>query len=54
MKAYIKPSVSIEQVKLQAILAGSTGLEDVTHSDEEFGGGTVDSRTHHSIWDDED
>ncbi|MBQ8127635.1 MAG: hypothetical protein IJ176_04470 [Prevotella sp.] len=55
MKAYIKPAVSIEQIELQAILAGSvTGLEDVTESKEEFAGGYSDSRGSRSIWDDEE
>jgi len=55
MKAYIKPAVSIEQIELQAILAGSVkGLEDVTESNDDFAGGHVDSRGSRSIWDDEE
>ncbi len=55
MKAYIKPVVSIEQIELQAILAGSVkGLEDVTESNDDFAGGHVDSRGSRSIWDDEE
>lgn len=55
MKAYSKPNITVERIELQAILAGSTGLEDVKQSNEEFAGGVVDSRRGgRSIWDDDE
>ena len=51
-KEYMKPTTTLVDVKSQAMICVS-GLDGVTQSTEEFGGGTSDSRGG-SIWDDDD
>ena len=57
-KEYIEPTISIMQVKMQTMIAGSgglrsvLGLDDVSVSDEDYSGGASDSRGG-SIWGDD-
>lgn len=59
-KNYIEPTITVMQVELQSIIASSpnqvtgvTGLDDVTTSSEGFSGGSSDSRSSSSLWDEE-
>ena len=60
MKTYIKPFVLVTKIETQKPLAGSntinsvSGLDDVSTSNTDFGGGAADSRRGGSLWDDED
>lgn len=60
MKTYIKPSVLITKVGTQRPLAGSnrvysvSNLDGVSVSNDDFTGGTADSRSGGSLWDDEE
>lgn len=54
MKAYIKPTVNVVVVEMQAMVCTSTtGLDGVSVSKNSFGGGGVDARRG-GDWDDED
>lgn len=50
-KAYVKPTMAIEQVRLQAMIAASPNLS--TNGAGDYDGGSVDSRGG-SIWGDDD
>ena len=59
MKKYITPEVDMTAIMMQSLLSGGsvksvTGLDDVTKADEEFPGGTGDSRKNYNVWDDEE
>ena len=57
MKKYIKPNLEVMNIKVQPLMNNSvttaSGLDDVTISDSDFGGGDADSRSY-SLWDDEE
>jgi hypothetical protein len=56
MKKYIKPNLEVMNVKVQPLMGNSvttaSGLDDVTISSSDFGGGAADSRC--NSWDDEE
>lgn len=57
MKKYIKPMIKKADIEAESLLANSvssvSGLQGVTVSEEEFAGGTADSRSN-SQWDDDE
>ena len=57
MKAYMKPIIKMVDMEEEVMVSNSvtltTGLEDVTISTEDFGGGAADARQSNSLWDEE-
>jgi hypothetical protein len=57
MKRYIKPTIEEMAVDMLSLLRSSIKTVDgvdITVSDDEFEGGTADSRSSNSVWGDED
>jgi len=57
MKRYIKPTTEEMSADMQSLLSNSiTNVDgvDIKVSDEDFAGGTADSRRNDKIWDDEE
>ena len=59
-KSYIMPSIEIEKLQVEAILAGASKLDPnednqtVTPTDDEYGGEFGGNRNHRYTWDDLD